>query len=280
MKVGLLIPLEENPREKIAYAVSLGIHCGQISVWDMRLYRQDVADAINAACKELDFTVTALWCGWSGPFSFAYPQMYSSLGLVPSAWRAQRTQDLLNGAAFARSIGVSDIVTHLGYVSDDPYHPDRMGLVQAISYICRQIAPYGQRFLFETGEQIPNTLMQIIAESGVQNVGINFDPANFLINGRANPSDAMDRLVDWVGGFHAKDGVYATGFNPKGKETQIGKGQVDFTALLKKLKDADYPGTLTIEREITESPERDRQILEEKEYLESILRSLCTESRR
>ena len=59
-----------------------------------------------------------------------------------------------------------------------------------------------------------------------------------------------------------------------GKEVQVGQGQVNFGYLLQKMKDAGFDGDITIEREIQEGPERDRQILEEKEYLEEIIEQL------
>lgn len=274
MKIGLLMHLKEDAYGCIAHAAKLGFDNGQLAVWDMHLYRDEIAEQIQKACAEFGFTVTAVWTGWSGPVEWTYPNMYASIGLVPPAWRARRTQDILDGAAFARKLGVRDIITHMGFLPDDPNHPDHIGVVQAIRHISKTIAPYGQRFLFETGEELPGSLMLLMKEVGTDNIGINFDPANFLINGRANPCDAMDRLVPLVWGFHAKDGVYPQGFDPKGKEMQIGQGSVDFEALLKKLLTAGYPGAITIEREIPEGPERDTQLLEEKAYLQELMERL------
>jgi len=50
---------------------------------------------------------------------------------------------------------------------------------------------------------------------------------------------------------------------------------VNFADLLQKMKDAGFDGDITIEREIAEGPERDRQILEEKVYLEEIIAKLA-----
>ena len=266
--------LREDAYEVIAHAAKLGFDNGQLVVWDMNLYREDIVEQIQKACADFGFTLTAIWTGWSGPVIWSYPGMYASLGLVPAAWRAQRTQDILNGAAFARKLGVRDIITHMGFLPDDPFHPDHLGVVQAIRYISNTIAPYGQRFLFETGEELPNSLMQLFREVGTDNIGINFDPANLMINGRANPCDAMDRLLPFVLGCHAKDGVYPEGFEAKGREVQIGQGSVDFEKLLTKLFAAGYRGPLTIEREIPLGPERDRQLVEEKAYLEALLERL------
>lgn len=275
MEVGLFITLEKDAYGCIEHAAKLGFHNGQLVVWDMSLYSQQTAEQIKKACRDYAFTVTAIWCGWSGPVEWMYPNMYSSIGLVPAALRSQRTKEILEGAAFARSLGVRDIITHLGLLPDDPFHPDHLGVVQAVRHICKQIEPYGQRFLFETGEELPCTLLQFFKAVGMENMGVNFDPANLLIYGRANPLDAMDMLGPFVYGMHAKDGVYPRGFEPKGKEMQIGQGSVDFPKLLQKLADAGYTGPITIEREGRIDPkERDRQLVEEKAYLETVLAEL------
>lgn len=278
MRVGILIRLKDDVYGCIAHAAELGFKSGQLSVWDMTLYTRENAQIIKQACEEFDFTITAVWCGWSGPIDWSYPNMYMTLGLVPAAWRSQRVKELLDGAAFAREIGVKNIVTHLGYFPDNPFHEDRVGVAQAVRYICKQIGKYGQRFLFETGEMIPGTLIQLIREVGAENVGVNFDPANLYINGRANPVDALGLLGPYLYGFHGKDGVYPEGTNPKGKEVMIGQGMVDFRALIEKLASIGYEGDITIEREIAEGEERDRQIQEEKIYLEKLLKECRVDS--
>ena len=274
MRVGIQLPLREDIYDRVAWAADLGFHSGQLCAWNIDLYTEEIAEKLKKACRDFDFEITAIWCGWTGPKTFQHPYRYATIGLVPASMRTQRTRELLAGAAFARAIGVKDIITHVGFVPDSPFDPDHIGVAMAVREICQQIAPYGQRFLFETGEIVPGNILALIQAAEVENAGVNFDPANFLINGRANPSDAMDRLAFMTYGFHAKDGLYATGFDPKGREVQIGQGQVDFACLLQKLKDAGFDGDLTIEREIPEGPQRDREILEEKAYLEAILEKL------
>jgi len=258
----------------IANMGHLGFTNGQLAIWDMSLYEDDKIADIRRACKDYNFTVTAVWCGWTGPIIWTYPQMYTTLGLVPGAWRAQRVNEILKGAAFARKLGVKHIITHLGFLPDDPSHPDRIGVVNAVRYICKQIEGYGQRFLFETGEELPITIVQFMKEVGTDNMGINFDPANLLINGRANPQDALDLLLPYIQGFHGKDGIYPTITSPKGKEVLIGEGIVDFPAILKKLLKAGYDGAITIEREVPYGAQRDCELVKEKAYLEEIIRKL------
>lgn len=273
MVVGCLVNLKGDAYECIRHpAQDLNIHSVQLCVWDMSMYTQETADLVLKACKDFDVTVTAVWCGWSDrvPGDFGYPQMYHTIGLVPAANRVQRTNDILKGAEFARMIGVKDIITHAGYMPDNPFHPDRLGVMDALRRICSAIAPYGQRFLFETGEMIPCTLTQLIKDINMENIGINFDCANMIINARGNSVDALKILAPWVRGVHAKDAVYPAGMDPKGKEVKLGEGVANFPELIRILKEHGYDGAVTIEREIADRVQQDLDIKEAKAYLESL----------
>ena len=276
MKVGILIAMTkettESIYEKIAHVRSLGFDNGQLGIWDMSLYNDDFLAEVKKACKELDFTITALWCGWSGPVDWSYPNMYLTLGLVPAAYRAQRTNEILMGAEFARKLGIKDIITHMGYLPDNPFDKDRLGAMVALKHICKSIAPYGQRFLFETGEELPNSLVQLIKEIGCDNIGINYDPANMLINGRGNSADALDMFAPYVCGFHGKDAHYPKGGSPKGKEVKVGDGEANYPVLMEKLVKMGYEGYITIERECEEGPARDAEIVWEKAYIEDLIK--------
>ena len=49
-----------------------------------------------------------------------------TLGIVPVAYRGARVQNLLDGAAYARLLGVTDVVTHMGFIPEnmsDPNYP-------------------------------------------------------------------------------------------------------------------------------------------------------------
>ncbi len=258
--------------EQIKFAKSLGFDNTQLLVWDMSLYTDEFAERINRACRDFDFKITGLWCGWFRSGTFAYPEMYETIGFVPVAYRDQRTRDFLLGAEFARKIGVRDVITHMGFLPDDPNHEDRLGAMVAIKHICKTIASYGQRFLFETGEELPNSLVQFIKQIGEKNIGINLDPANMLINGRGNPYDTLCMFAPYVFGFHAKDGLYPRGGEPKGKEVLVGTGEVNFPKIVDKLVEIGYDGYLSIEREIKEGAQRDAEIVKTRKYLERLIK--------
>jgi len=88
--------------------------------------------------------------------------------------------------------------------------------------------PAGQNFRCETGQETPVTLVRAIRDAGLDNVGVNFDAANLILYGKANPVDAVDILAPYIQGVHAKDGLYPTGPERLCAEVPIGQGKVDF----------------------------------------------------
>lgn len=142
IKVGILIAgaNTENVYEKFKWAKDLGFDNCQLSIWDMSLHTDEFANAVKRAMAELDFKVTAVWCGWSGPVDWSYPNMYLTLGLVPAAYRCRRVKDIFGGAELARKLGVKDIITHMGFLPDDPNHEDRFGAMVAVTDYGRALA--------------------------------------------------------------------------------------------------------------------------------------------
>ena len=277
MKVGLLVDINKNFREQIAYAKALGFDRGQLVVWDMDFYTEENAVALKAALDELGFAATDMWCGWSGPVDWKHPGKYASLGLVPKEYRARRLEDLKRGARFAHSVGIKNIISHTGFIPDDPAAEARLGVVAALRELCTELLERGQSFSFETGEELPLTLAMVITEIGLPNVGVNFDPANLLSGGRGNPNDAMDLLGEHILGMHAKDAIPAKFGEPNGKQVQIGEGKVDFERLLRQLKKYGYEGDIVIEHEMSGRADRGADILRAKAYLETLVNKVFGE---
>lgn len=271
MKVGVLVDITENYREKIIDAKRCGFDFGQLAIWDMGFYTDENARDLKALLEEVDFKAISLWCGWSGPVKWSYPERHWTLGLVPDWLRDRRLNELKRGAEFARKLGVDHISTHVGYFPDDPYNPTYKAMVYALRELCTEMKKYGQRFSFETGEELPVTLGMLMTEIGLDNIGVNFDPANLTSGGRANACDAMDLLGDHIYGMHAKDAVPPKFGEPSGRQVNIGDGVVDFKALITKLKEHNYEGDIVIEREIPYGEQRNKDIMGSKKYLEAII---------
>src|SRR5438477_9217128 len=128
----------------------------------------------------------------------------------------------------------------------------------------------GQNFRYETGQETPITLVRAIQDIGFDNQGVNFDLANLILYGKANPVDAIELLGPFVQGIHAIDGMFPT--NPKelGKEVPIGKGKVDFSRIIELLKQLNYRGAVTNERDVL-GPKQVEDVRDAKMYLEKLI---------
>ncbi len=108
--------------------------------------------------------------------------------------------------------------------------------------------------------------MQLMRETGLDNLGVNFDPANLMMSGRANSLDALRMFRGCLYGVHAKDGRYPDVANGKvkGTQTPLGEGETQFREIVRMLKEFGYEGDITIEREIDDSVVRRRDLAQAK----------------
>ena len=274
MNVGICIEHRESGmREKFHDAAAKGFaHCQLIS-WALGLWTEEEAERIREYASESGVAITAFWCGWAGPRIWNFTDGPETLGLVPAAYRFARMQNLMDGADFAKRLGVKDVVSHMGFIPESPNDPNYAGFVSAIRAVAGHLKGNGQNLLFETGQETPVTMLRCFEDVGTGNLYVNLDPANLILYGKANPVDALCVFGSYVRGIHAKDGLYPVNGRELGTEVKIGTGRVDFPALVRSLGELGYEGSLTIEREI-EGEEQIRDILEAKEYLSGLIAAL------
>jgi sugar phosphate isomerase/epimerase len=265
-----MAPLPEGPEEALQKVADFGFPSCQVVCWDDTLFTDEIADHLRATADRLNIEITTIWTGAPGRYVWNFIEGPATIGLVPLENRAQRVVVLKRGADFARRVGAPSITTHVGFIPENPGDPAYPGVVEAIREVAEHCRMNGLEFWFETGQETPITLLRTIEDIGTGNLGINLDPANLLLYGKANPVDALDVFGKYVRGVHAKDGEYPTDGRNLGAEKPLGEGRVNFPALVAKLKALDFSGALTIEREIS-GPRQVEDIRRGKQYLESLL---------
>lgn len=272
MRVGVIVRMDGEGivDEKFRELVEMGMVSCQLVCWDRALLTERQAQRVREAAKRHHVSITAFWCGWEGPKVWDFYDGQETLGLVPEAFRFQRLAMLLEGAWFSSLIGVRDLVTHVGYMPENPHDPRYPGVLACLRQLAEKCAGYGQRFLFETGQETPVTLLRAIEDLGMDNVGVNLDPANLIMYGKGNPVDALDVFGKYVMGIHGKDGCYPADGHFLGKEVPVGEGKVNYPMLIAGLKEIGYEGDITIEREI-DGEEQKKDILAAKRFLEKLI---------
>ena len=277
MRIGVMVELfqDTDVDGKFAELRSMGMESCQLVCWDQKLMNENTADKVIAAVNRHKVDITAFWCGWEGPRVWDFYDGQLTLGLVPEAFRFERMKMLEKGIDFAAMIHVRDVATHVGYMPENPYDPHYQGVLTCLKTLVNQCKKNQQNFLFETGQETPVTLKRAIQdiekETGKGNVGINLDPANLIMYGKANPVDALEVFGEYVMGIHGKDGKYPTDGHMLGEEVPLGEGKVNYPAFVAKLKEIGYAGDITIEREIS-GEEQKRDILMAKSLLEQLIK--------
>jgi len=189
---------------------------------------------------------------------------------VPRQYREARITRIKQVSDFAKKTGIPAVQTHCGFLPENPNEPLYTEAVNAIRSVAEYCKHNGQTFRCETGQETPITLVRAIKDVGLDNVGVNFDAANLVLYGKANPVDAVELLGPYIMGVHAKDGLYPTNPRQLGREVPIGEGKVNFPVLIGLLKKTGYQNPLTIEREI-EGAKQAQDILAAKAYLEKLI---------
>lgn len=272
MKIGTCVTL--SAPEELAASLSVlrenGFDSCQLMAWEPALWTDENAVRTKELLQEYGVTVSAFWCGWEGPKVWDFYDGQLTLGLVPPEYRAQRIRNLCDGADFAHLLGITDVVTHMGFIPENPYDPKFGSFCVAVRTVAEHLKENGQFLLFETGQESPVTLLRCFERVGCDNLGVNLDTANLILYGKANPVDALDVFGRYVRNLHAKDGLYPVNGHDLGRETRIGEGKVDFRALFARLHELGYDSFVTIEREISGGQQL-VDILDAKAYLEKLI---------
>ena len=107
-------------------------------------------------------------------------------------------------------------------------------------------------------------------------MGVNLDPANFVMVTGQDPVEAVKLLGEYIVHTHVKDGVMLKKTDPKiiydhfaeggiealnvadfFLETPLGEGKVDFESYIAALRSVGFDGYLTVERETGADPVSD-----------------------
>ena len=270
MELGVLSSFTEDGSNPFDVIARYGVATTQLNNWDMSKWTRENAEKVKRDLKSSGVRLAALWTGYSGTVIWDLIDGPDTMGLIPEYTRKRRIADLKAGADFAAMVGAPAIITHCGFIPETPKCHLYMEVLDALGEIAEYCQKLGLGFWFETGQETPVTLLRTIEDIGLPNLGINLDPANLILYGKANPVDALDVFGKYVRDVHAKDGLYPTDGKHLGRETPLGEGKVDFPRLIAKLREVGYDGSLTIEREIS-GEQQLKDILRGKALLEELI---------
>jgi sugar phosphate isomerase/epimerase len=220
------------------------------------------AEKFRKQCDDAGITLTCMFGGFEGESYADIATTARTVGLVPESTRAARVQEMKEIANFGKLLGITAIGMHIGFVPADRSSVSYKGLVDAARELLDHAAGNGQNIHLETGQETADHLLEFIGDVGRSNLFINFDPANMILYGTGDPIAALKKVGHLVRSVHCKDAKWAAPAvrgKEWGSEVPLGEGDVGMETYLRTLKELGYTGPLTIEREISHDPERQKR---------------------
>ena len=266
--LGVIAPAN-NPEEDLKIVRDLGFPTCQLGIDS---YSPGLAKRVSDTLKKYNLLPSSLTCMGPGTYKWNFTEGPSTIGLVPRENRPARVERLRQGIDFCKAAGIPAVHAHFGFIPEDPAENLYKEFIATMKPIGEYAFKQGIHIYFETGQETPVTLLRAITDIGTENLFVNYDTANLVMYGKANPLDGLKVIGKYVKTLHAKDGQYPVNPLELGKEVPIPTGEVNFPAIFAFLKNIGFNGHITIEYELGE--QNKEYILKTKTYLEKIIASL------
>ena len=258
--IGVFTSIDAGLGVDLGVAKELDIPTIQIHAPHMGNRNQATADDILGRLSKYNIEVSAVFGGFEGESYADIPTVVETVGLVPAATRNSRLSEMKAISDFAKMLGCNVIALHIGFVPHDSEDPEYANIVEVTRDLCRHAANNGQAVHLETGQETADSLVRFIDDTKCKNLFVNFDPANMILYGAGDPIEALKILGSRVKSVHCKDAKWAAKPGEEwGEETKLGDGDVGMKLYLETLKEIGYLGPLTIEREIPQEPDRQKE---------------------
>ena len=258
--IGVFASIDAGLGVKLEVAHELGVPTIQLHAPQQETRTAENAEKFLARLEELGIEISVVFGGFEGESYADIPTCQQTVGLVPSETRAERIREMTEIADFAKLLGVDAIGLHLGFIPHDSDNSLYRDILSVTRDICDHCRGNDQRFHLETGQESADGLLQFLTDVDRDNLFVNFDPANMILYGSGDPIEALRKVGSYVRSVHCKDGRWASRPGEEwGAEVPLGEGDVGMETFIRTLKQIGYEGPLTIEREIPQDPQRQKE---------------------
>jgi len=258
--LGVFASIDAGLGVRLEVAHALGVPTIHLPAPHQATRTKENAQRFSARLKELGIRISVVFGGFEDESYADIPSVSRTVGLVPPSTRAARLQEMKEISDFARLLGVDAVALHLGFVPHDASDALHGQVVEVTRELCDHCKKNGQNLHLETGQETADALLQFLAATGRDNLFVNFDPANMILYGSGEPIEALRKVGRYVRSVHCKDAKWAARPGLEwGAEVPLGEGDVGFENYLRTLKEIGYEGPLTIEREIPQEPNRQKE---------------------
>ena len=196
------------------------------------------------AIEKQGWQLTATMIGFAQEDYSTLETIRKTGGIVPDTCWEQNKKLVLDAIKLTASLGAKYLEFHFGFIE-----MTNIVLADRARYLADAAAKASVVLLMETGQETAMTLAEFLEKLEHPALAVNFDPANMILYGKGEPTDAVKVLGRWIRHVHAKDALRSPVAGQWGKEVAWGSGHVGGEVFLKTLKQTGFTGALSIERE-------------------------------
>ena len=166
---------------------------------------------------------------------------------------------------FTYQLNATVMTLRIGRIPSEPESEEYQILRQVMNDLARHGNRVGVTIAITPTRDEPAFLLKLLSEITQGPVGINFDPATFIMSGQ-NPSDALAKLEEQLMHVLVRDAI--RDIDGGGMEVPVGRGEVDWEEFLALLDEAEYKNWLIIDR--TQGEDRPGDIRRAMQYLKNV----------
>ena len=248
----------------------LGVDVVQIACGDPHHAAWDEGDDMPKAALAAGFRMSGTMLGFPGEDYTTPAHIQKTGGFGDPATRTERLERFQWALDRTKALGLGDMMLHAGFIPE-PKEPDRKPFLDTLAKVSDLARAKGVTIAFETGQETADLLRLTLDELKCPNLKVNFDPANMLLYDKGDPIRAVEILGPDIRSVHVKDANRPTVPGQWGAEVPLGQGQVNIKAFIQTLKKVGYVGSLCIEREVGDQPERIRDLAHGIRYVKECL---------
>lgn len=158
-----------------------------------------------------------------------------------------RIQHVQKVMSLSFDLGPRRVVVQAGRMPAEESDPGWTSMAEALEALGRYGDRVGVILALETGLEPGSKLARMLDRLDTGGLGINFDPANLLLNG-IDVYESLNALSGRIVHSHAHDARLA-GANRVAQEVPVGHGDIDWLRYLNELEQHDSGGWIVVERE-------------------------------
>lgn len=257
-----------SPQQLIEQLQRAGIPRVQLALDPLR-DNPAVWDSLPDLFQEHAITIASGMFGTIGEDYSTLDSIRRTGGVVPDEHWEQNWRNIQDTADLAKSMELSLVTFHAGFLPHDELDPAYAKLLDRITRIADCFEERQITLTFETGQETADNLRAFLEKLNRPTVGVNFDPANIILYDNGDPIHALRTLGPWVRQVHLKDAIRTRVPGTWGEEVVLGTGQVDWPAFFRILDELKFEGYLCIEREA--GNQRTEDVRTAREFLEQLL---------